>query len=205
MSAAFFPVLPCFEGFQVDGVFLTGDEVESGWSIASRMMRVLSQRYFGQGPSFRDDFRASFDGVTKQLTIAGRVPFTYAVGAVPALLTGLTSGTGLTSYTGVARPDVVVVEGARLTGPGWSSTSAGVSADGASVGPSRWQTSGITAEVAIGYADAFTAIRTLRGGVWDLVSNDQWLGRLRVTGASLAPQGRLPGVVQVTINATAVP
>jgi hypothetical protein len=55
------------------------------------------------------------------------------------------------------------------------------------------------------YADAFQVLKTLRIGVWDVVNEGIWLGRIRVTGSSLEPQGRLPGIVEARINGVAVP
>lgn len=203
MGVAFFPVVACSGQASIDGVALRADEVESGWSMASRLARVQSQRAFGLGLYLRDDWRATFDNGTRRITLSGPT-FTLSMGLTPNV-TGFSSGTYANGHTGSALSDVVPVEGVRLSSPGWSSSSAGIGADGSSVGPSTWRSGSIVAEVAVSYADAWTAMRTLRRGTWDVVSEDLWLGRIRVTGTSVEPQGRLAGVVQLSVQGVSVP
>lgn len=206
MGVAFFPVSVSRGTFAFQGEALIPDEQESGWSMVARMMRRESQRYATL--TARDQYRASFDSATRRVTISGPVAFAISAagGSDFAAKTGIAvPQSGGVSYTGSALASVVVAESLSVTSPGWSSVSQGIAADGASVGPSRWQTATLTAEVAFSYADAFSGIRTLRGGTWDVVSDDLWLARLRVTGTELRPQGRLPGVVQVFVQGVAVP
>jgi hypothetical protein len=59
--------------------------------------------------------------------------------------------------------------------------------------------------VAFDFADAFANVRTLRSGIWDVVAEGVWLGRMRVTGSVMQPQGRLPGIVEVVLNGVATP
>lgn len=206
MGTAFFPVSVSRGTFGVTGDLLTPDDQESGWSMVARMMRAASQQYATL--TARDRYRATFDNATRRVTISGPVAFAISAfgGSDFATKTGIAvPQSGGVSYTGSALASVVVAESLSLTSPGWSSVAQGIGADGSSVGPSRWQTTSVTAEVAFSYADAFAAIRTLRAGTWDVVSDDLWVGRLRVTGTELLPQGRLPGVVQVSVQGVAVP
>lgn len=206
MGVAFFPVSVSRGTFGITGDLLIPDEQESGWSMVARMMRGASQRY--ATPTTRDQYRASFSNATRRVTISGPSAFGISAfgGSDFATKTGIAvPQSGGVSYTGSPLASVVVAESLSLSSPGWSSVSQGIGADGSSVGPSRWQTASLTAEVAFSYADAFAAIRTLRAGTWDVVSDDLWLGRIRVTGTELLPQGRLPGVVQVSVQGVAVP
>jgi hypothetical protein len=38
-----------------------------------------------------------------------------------------------------------------------------------------------------------------------VVAEGVWLGRMRVTGSVMQPQGRLPGIVEVVLNGVATP
>ena len=89
--------------------------------------------------------------------------------------------------------------------PGWSTMGGKPVAAGPAVSAPRWQTGAVSVAMAVNYADAFTTLKTIRNGVWDVVNEGIWLGRIRVTGASLEPQGRLPGIVEARINGVAVP
>jgi hypothetical protein len=89
--------------------------------------------------------------------------------------------------------------------PGWSTGGGKPVSDGSGVSSPRWQTGSVSLALAVHYADAFTTLKTIRAGVWDVVNEGIWLGRIRVTGANLEPQGRLPGIVEARINGVAVP
>jgi hypothetical protein len=89
--------------------------------------------------------------------------------------------------------------------PGWSTGKGGVSADATAVAPLRWQAASLSVAVAFEFVDAFAQVRTLRSGIWDVVAEGVWLGRMRVTGSVMQPQGRLPGIVEVVLNGVATP
>jgi hypothetical protein len=199
MVAAFFPASPLTGSATVESTTVRGDERESAWSIMARAVQAATQQT-------RDtSFALSVDG-TGALTLSRSSVFSFAVDGDVAALTGLAaSGSGASSYTGSAVPGVIVPQGLRMAPPGWSTGNGGVSGDGSRVAPLRWQAAALSVAVAFDFADAFAQVRTLRSGIWDVVSEGVWLGRMRVTGSTMQPQGRLPGIVEVVINGVATP
>jgi hypothetical protein len=198
MVAAFFPVAPLTGAANVQFTMAVADERESAWSIMSRAVQAATQRT-------RDDSFALSVDLAGALTVSRSSVFALGLSADVESLTGLTSGVMASSYTGVTVPGVIVPQGLRMAPPGWSTGNGGVSPDGARVGPLRWQAASLSVAVAFDFADAFASVRTLRSGIWDVVSEGVWLGRMRVTGAVMQPQGRLPGIVEVIINGVATP
>ena len=121
-------------------------------------------------------FAVTFDEATKQLTMSGPSVFAMLLTLGADTLTGIPATcSGASSYTGSA-----------LSTP-------------------RWTAGAVSLAMSVTYADAFQVLKTLRTGVWDVVNEGIWLGRIRVTGSSLEPQGRLPGIVEARINGVAVP
>lgn len=195
--ASLFPVSQ-LEGRVELFTFVDTDERDSAWSIMARAAQSAQQR----DPSFQ----LSFDESAKTLTVeAGSVFAMYPTTNVGALTGFPTINSGSSSYTGAALSSVLVVDGLRMAPPGWSMAGGRPVADGSGVNAPRWQTGTVSLAMAVNYADAFTTLKTIRNGVWDVVSDGIWLGRIRVTGASLEPQGRLPGIVEARINGVAVP
>jgi hypothetical protein len=198
MVAAFFPASPITGSASLESTPVLGDERESAWSIMARAVQAATQRT-------RDtSFALSVDG-TGALTVSRSSNFTLSVSSDVATLTGLSSGSGASSYTGSAVPAVIVPQGLRMAPPGWSTGKGGVSSDGARVAPLRWQAASLSVTVAFEFADAFASVRTLRSGIWDVVAEGVWLGRMRVTGSVMQPQGRLPGIVELVLNGVATP
>lgn len=199
MVAAFFPASPITGAAIVESTAVLCDERESAWSIMARAVQAATQRT--RDPSFA----LSVDGAGA-LTVSRSSAFTLSLGPVLAALTGLpSSASGASSYTGSAVPGVIVPEGLRMAPPGWSTGRGGVSSDGSLAAPLRWQAASLSVAVAFEFADAFTQVRTLRSGIWDVVAEGVWLGRMRVTGSVMQPQGRLPGIVEVVLNGVATP
>lgn len=195
--ASLFPVVETFCSVELY-TFTDSDERESAWSLMARVAQASQQR----DPSFALAFNES----AKVLTISAGSTFAMYPNAAAGTLTGFpTVNTGASSYTGSALSSVIVVDGLRMAPPGWSTTGGKTVADGSGVSSPRWQTGTVSLAMAVNYADAFTALKTIRNGVWDVVNEGVWLGRIRVTGASLEPQGRLPGIVEARINGVAVP
>lgn len=195
--AALFPVSQ-IEGRVELFSFVDTDERESAWSLMARVTQSVQQR--------DASFELSFDESTKRLIIsAGSVFAMYPTSNAGALTGFPTINSGASSYTGAALASVLVVEGLRMAPPGWSTMGGKPVADGSGVNAPRWQTGTVSLAMAVNYADAFTTLKTIRNGVWDVVNEGIWLGRIRVTGASLEPQGRLPGIVEARINGVAVP
>lgn len=195
--AALFPVSQ-IEGRVELFNFVDTDERESAWSLMARVTQSVQQR--------DASFSLSFDEGTKQLTISGGSVFAMYPTTAAGVLTGFPNiNTGASSYTGAALSSVLVVDGLRMAPPGWSTMGGKTVADGSGVNAPRWQTGTVSLAMAVDYADAFTTLKAIRNGVWDVVNEGIWLGRIRVTGASLEPQGRLPGIVEARINGVAVP
>jgi hypothetical protein len=199
MVAAFFPASPITGSASLQSIPVLGDERESAWSIMARAVQAATQQT-------RDtSFALSVDG-TGALTVSRSSVFTLALAADVASLTGLpSSASGSSSYTGSVVPAVIVPQGLRMAPPGWSTGKGGVSSDATAVAPLRWQAASLSVAVAFEFADAFASVRTLRSGIWDVVSEGVWLGRMRVTGSVMQPQGRLPGIVEVVLNGVATP
>lgn len=195
--AALFPVVDSTAMVYV-GITTDADERESAWSLMARATQTAQQK--------DDTYALTFNETTKQLRIEAGSVFSMTCDAEASGLTGFaTVNTGAFYYVGAALSSVVVVEGLRMSPPGWSTTGGKVSSTGGYVNPPRWQTGSVSLAMAVNYADAFNVLKTIRSGVWDVVSDGVWLGRIRVTGASLEPQGRLPGIVEARINGVATP
>ena len=174
------------------------DERESAWSLMARVAQSMSQ--------VDDAFALTFDEAAKQLTFSGPSSFAMLMQLGADTLTGFAAvNSGASSYTGAALSSVVTVDGLRMAPPGWSTTGGKPSADGSMSSTPKWTTGAVSVAMAVTYADAFATMKTLRSGVWDVVNEGIWLGRMRVTGSSLEPQGRLPGIVEARINGVAVP
>lgn len=174
------------------------DERESAWSLMARVAQTLSQ----VDPSINLRFQAG----QKHLRISGDNVFSMFMYEGADALTGFdASNINASSYTGDTLSNVIVADGLRMAPPGWSTTGGKTSADGTAVNRPRWTTGSITVTLEFDYAAAFNALKTLRKGVWDVVNEGIWLGRIRVSGASLEPQGRLPGIVEARITGAAVP
>ena len=200
---ALFPVVETRATFEVfalsgGGGVTRADERDSAWSLTARVAQSLSQQ--------SSAFALAFDEATKQLTLSGPSVFNMLLSLGADTLTGFAAtSTGAASYTGSALSSVITVDGLRMAPPGWSTTTGKPSADGSAVSTPRWTTGAVSLAMSVTYADAFQALKTLRAGVWDVVNEGIWLGRMRVTGSSLEPQGRLPGIVEARINGVAVP
>jgi hypothetical protein len=199
MVTAFFPASPIIGSASLQSTGVDGDERESAWSIMARAVQAATQR-------LRDNsFALSVDG-TGALTVSRSSNFSMTLTSDVATLTGLPgSASGASSYTGSVVPAVIVPQGLRMAPPGWSTGKGGVSADATAVAPLRWQAASLSVAVAFDFADAFAQVRTLRSGIWDVVAEGVWLGRMRVTGSVMQPQGRLPGIVEVVLNGVATP
>jgi len=201
--AALFPVIETratFETFALSGFggVTRADERESAWSLTARVTQALSQA--------NASFGLAFNEATKQLTMSGPSIFNMLLTLGADTLTGLPATcSGASSYTGSALSSVVTVDGLRMAPPGWSTTAGKPSADGSMVSTPRWTAGSVSLAMSVIYADAFQVLKTLRIGVWDVVNEGIWLGRIRVTGSSLEPQGRLPGIVEARINGVAIP
>lgn len=201
--AALFPVQETratFEVFALSGFggVTRADERESAWSLTSRVTQGLSQSNAA--------FALAFDEATKQLTMSGPSVFAMLLTLGADTLTGLPATcSGASSYTGSALSSVVTVDGLRMSPPGWSTTAGKPASDGSAVSAPRWTAGAVSLAMSVTYADAFQVLKTLRTGVWDVVNEGIWLGRIRVTSSSLEPQGRLPGIVEARINGVAVP
>ena len=178
--------------------FTDSDERESGWSLMARVAQAAQQR--------EPSFALTFNEATKRLTISAGLVFAMYPSLGADTLTGFPSlNSGASSYTGAALSSVLTVHGLRMAPPGWSSTGGKPVSDGAGVSSPRWQTGAVSLAMSVDYADAFATLKTIRTGAWDVVNEGIWLGRIRVTGASLEPQGRLPGIVEARISGVAVP
>lgn len=195
--AALFPVIETRGRVELY-TFTDSDERESAWSLMARVAQAAQQR----DPSFALAFNES----TKRLTLSAGSVFAMYQTLGADTLTGFSSAnTGASSYTGAVLSSVLTVEGLRMAPPGWSTSGGKTVADGSGVSAPRWQTGAVSVAMAVDYASAFATLKTIRAGVWDVVNEGIWLGRIRVTGASLEPQGRLPGIVEARINGVAVP
>ena len=174
------------------------DERESAWSLMARAAQTLSQ----VDPSINLRFQAG----QKHLRISGDDFFSMFMYDGADTLTGFDSvNINARSYTGDTLSDVIVVDGLRMTPPGWSTTGGKTSANGTAVNRPRWVTGSVSVAIELDYAAAFNVVKTLRKGVWDVVNEDIWLGRIRVTGAVTEPQGRKADLIEVRITGAAVP
>jgi hypothetical protein len=198
MVAALFPVTPIIGAANIQFTMTPSDERESAWSIMARAVQAATQRT--RDPSFS----LSVDG-TGALTVSRSSVFTLGLSSDVAALTGLAGGAFASSYTGSTVPSAIVPQGLRMAPPGWSTGKGGVSSNAACAAPVRWQASSVSVSVAFDFADAFANIKNLRSGIWDVVAEGVWLGRMRVTGSSMKPQGRLPGIVEAVIEGVATP
>lgn len=199
--AALFPVVETDAQVAVttaSSVGIVADERESAWSLMARVAQAID----AQDPTFA----LTFAEATKRLTLSRGSVYQMTQSAAASTLTGFGNvNTGASSYTGGVLSTVLVVEGLRMAPPGWSTEKGAVAADASAVSTPRWTTGTVSLAMAVNYADAFNALKTIRNGVWDVVSDGVWLGRFRVTGASLEPQGRLPGIVEARVTGVAVP
>ena len=194
--AALVPVIETLARVQLY-TFTDADERESGWSLMARVAQASQQR--------DSTFRLTFDEATKRLTVSAGSTFPMYLTGAESLTGFATVNTGASTYTGAALSTVLTVDGVRMAPPGWSTGGGKAVSDGSGVSSPRWQTGSVSIALSVNYADAFTTLKTIRAGVWDVVNEGIWLGRIRVTGASLEPQGRLPGIVEARINGVAVP
>ena len=199
--AALFPVVETDAQVAVttaSAVGIVADERESAWSLMARVAQTVD----AQDPTFA----LTFSETTKRLTLSRGSVYQMTQSATASTLTGFGNvNTGASSYTGGVLSTVLVVEGLRMAPPGWSTEKGAVASDGSAVSTPRWTTGTVSLAMAVNYADAFNALKTIRNGVWDVVTDGVWLGRFRVTGASLEPQGRLPGIVEARVTGVAVP
>lgn len=196
--ALFFPVVQAGS----DAVSITSqatarpDTTESAWSIMQRLAIAATM-------IDAETYTLTVNEATKVLTLAGTAAFALTVGT-SAAYTGFTTGASATSHTSSAITDAVAVSGLSVPSLPFSFGAGRPASDASSVAGGLFRRGALSVSCEVSFASAFAAAKTLRSGTWDVVQEGLWLARLRVTSASIVPQGRAQGIVTMEIGGQVV-